>query len=74
MPTKKEEVDVNNEQQLLEHISERAASFRIASVDAGDGLVCNVMTNDRWILILSVSQELEELELWSLKRQLWILH
>ena len=42
VPTKKEEVDVNIEQQLLEHISERAASFRIASVDAGDRLVCNV--------------------------------
>ena len=31
------------------------------------------MQRDRWILILSVSQELEELKLWSLKRQLWIL-
>ena len=29
------------------------------------------MQRDRWILILSVSQELEEM--WSLKRQPWIL-
>ena len=37
-----EEEDVNIEQQLLEHISEHASSLGIASVDAGDGLVCNV--------------------------------
>ena len=43
--TTKEEEDVNIEQQLLEHISEHAASLGIASVDAGDGLVCNVMTD-----------------------------
>ena len=42
--TTKEEEDVNIEQQLLEHISEHASSLGIASVDAGDGLVCNVMT------------------------------
>ena len=43
--TTKEEEDVNIEQQLLEHISEHAASLGIASVDAGDGLVCKVMTD-----------------------------
>ena len=40
-----EEEDVNIKQQLLEHISdssEHAASLGIASVDAGNHLVCNV--------------------------------
>ena len=40
--TTMEAEDVNIEQQLLEHTSEHAASLRIASVDAGDRLVCNV--------------------------------
>ena len=42
MRTMEEEEDVNIKQQLLEHISELAASLGIASVDAGDRLVCNV--------------------------------
>ena len=36
-----EEEDVNIKQQLLEHISEHVANFRIACVDAGENLVCS---------------------------------
>ena len=39
--TTEEEEVVNIKQQLPEHISEHAASLEIASVDAGDRLVCN---------------------------------